>query len=86
MSNMDGAMGGTPQSVVGACDVTNCTYNQAHQCTAGSIQVAFVDGMAHCATYTPTGGAIGMGGTGEAERMSDPSMRGMTNDDMNLGA
>lgn len=86
MSNMGGAMGGSGQSVVSACDVTNCNYNQARQCTAGSIQVAFVDGTAHCATYTPSGGAVGIGGMGEAEQASDPSMRGMTRDDMNLGA
>lgn len=86
MSNMGGAMGGTGQSVVSACDVTNCSYNQAHQCTAGSIQVAFVDGMAHCATYAPSGGAVGIGGMGEVERAADPTMRGMMNDDTTLGA
>jgi hypothetical protein len=56
-------MGGSGQSTVSSCDVTNCTYNQARQCTAGSIMVAFVDGMAHCATYTPEGGAAAMGST-----------------------
>jgi hypothetical protein len=57
------AQGDTPQSVVGSCDVTSCTYNQQHHCHAGSIQVALVDGMAHCATYTPKEGAMGMGST-----------------------
>jgi hypothetical protein len=58
MSNA--AMGGMGQSTVSSCDVTNCTYNKAQQCTAGSIQVSFVSGMAHCATYSPEGGAMGM--------------------------
>jgi hypothetical protein len=57
---MEAFMNGTSQSVVGACDVTNCTFNKARSCTAGSIQVAFVDGMAHCATYTPGDGATGV--------------------------
>jgi hypothetical protein len=48
-----------PQSVVSACDVTDCTFNRAQQCHAGSIQVALVDGMAHCATYSPREGAMG---------------------------
>jgi hypothetical protein len=52
-----------PQSVVGSCDVTNCTYNDQRRCTAGTIQIAFVDTMAHCATYTPQAGAMGMGST-----------------------
>jgi hypothetical protein len=53
-------MAGMGQSVVGSCDVTTCTFNKAQQCTAGSIQVSFVEGMAHCATYTPEGGALGI--------------------------
>lgn len=64
MGNAGGAMS---QSVVGSCDVENCTYNQARMCTAGSIQVTLVDGMAHCATYTPSGGAMGVGSTGVAD-------------------
>ncbi len=54
---------GSGTSMVESCDVTNCTYNRSNQCHAGAIKVAFVDGMAHCATYTPAGGAIGMGST-----------------------
>jgi hypothetical protein len=59
-----------PQSVVGSCDVTNCTYNDQRHCTASTIQVAFVDNMAHCATYTPQAGAIGMGSTEAPQRTS----------------
>ncbi len=66
-----GAMG---QSVVSSCDVTNCTFNQERQCNAGSIQVAFVDGMAHCATYTPTSGAMGVGSTDVADTASADTM------------
>lgn len=51
-------------SIVSSCDVTDCVYNQDHQCTAGAITVALVDGMAHCATYSPRqegerGGGLG---------------------------
>jgi hypothetical protein len=53
-------MEGTSNSVVSSCDVTNCSFNKARSCTAGSIQVAFVDGMAHCATYAPADSATGM--------------------------
>lgn len=48
-----------PQSMVSACDVTDCTFNKEQQCHAGTIRVALVDGMAHCATYTPSTGAMG---------------------------
>ncbi len=58
MSNS--AMGGMGMSTVGSCDVTACSFNKAQQCTAGSIQVSFVDGMAHCATFQPAGGAMGV--------------------------
>ncbi len=59
--NTGDSLGG---SVVSSCDVTDCLYNQDHQCVAGAINVAFVDGMAHCATYSPgqegeTGGGLG---------------------------
>ena len=63
-------MRNAPESVVGSCSVTNCTYNDQHHCTAKSIQVAFVDGMAHCATYTPETGAMGMGSTQVPEQTS----------------
>jgi len=68
------------QSVVSSCDVTNCTFNQARQCNAGSIQVAFVDGMAHCATYTPGSGAMGLGSTDVAD-----TVRSDTTDDRRSG-
>ncbi|GAB4208810.1 MAG: hypothetical protein OHK0022_38880 [Roseiflexaceae bacterium] len=51
------------QSTVERCGVTMCVYNQAHQCTAGSITVALVDGMAHCATFTERDQASGIGST-----------------------
>ena len=28
-----------------------CRYNAAYQCRAGAINVAFVDGVAQCATF-----------------------------------
>jgi hypothetical protein len=40
-------------SIVGECDVTNCRFNRAHLCEAGSIRVEMVNGMAHCGTYDP---------------------------------
>lgn len=55
---------GEAHSTVGACDVTVCTHNRDHQCHAGEIHVAFVDGMAHCETYTPRDLEVGArGGT-----------------------
>ena len=41
------------ESIVADCDATNCLYNQAQLCTAGAINVSFVNGMANCATFTP---------------------------------
>lgn len=58
---MSNAPMGNAHSMVESCDVTTCTFNQANQCHAGAIRVAMVDGMAHCATYTPRGGAMGVG-------------------------
>ena len=40
-------------SYIGECDMTDCRFNKQHRCYAGSIQVANVNGMAHCATYDP---------------------------------
>jgi prepilin-type processing-associated H-X9-DG protein len=82
-----GGTGSTGQSMVSACDVTNCTYNRSNQCHAGAINVAFVDGMAHCATYTPTGSAMGVGsstatGTGATQGMGSGGM----SDDMSSGS
>jgi hypothetical protein len=40
-------------SVVGACTVTDCRFNEAHECHAGQIEVRVGQDGAHCATYTP---------------------------------
>lgn len=71
------------QSVVASCDVTMCSFNQQHQCRAGSIQVAFVEGMAHCATYTPSEGAIGIGSS-DMRQVDDVRQSG--SDDNAMGA
>lgn len=63
-SGMNSGSMDASQSVVASCDVTMCTFNQQHQCHAGSVQIAFVEGMAHCATYTPREGAMGIGSSG----------------------
>jgi hypothetical protein len=51
--------------LVSQCDVINCTYNEDQQCTAGAIDVTFVDALAQCYTYTteePTSSVqVGMG-------------------------
>jgi hypothetical protein len=72
-------------SIVGSCDVTMCTYNQQHQCKAGSIQVAFVEGMAHCATYMPREGALGIG-SDTTQQSSIDAMRQMGSDDSAIGS
>jgi hypothetical protein len=41
---------------VNVCDVTACSFNTQHECHAGAIHIAFVNGMAHCETYTPREG------------------------------
>jgi len=74
----------TSQSVVAACDVTMCSFNQQHQCHAGSIQVAFIEGMAHCATYTPREGAIGIGSSDVSQGMDRVRQAG--SDDHAIGA
>jgi hypothetical protein len=51
------------QSTVEMCGVTMCSYNQAQRCTAGAITVDVVEGMAHCVTFTPREGAVGIGST-----------------------
>lgn len=56
------------QSVVSSCDMTDCTFNREQQCYAGAIQIAMVENMAHCATYTPSDGATGMGSTRISEQ------------------
>ena len=40
-------------SVVAACSVTDCTYNQNRECHAGEIRVEVGAQGAVCATYTP---------------------------------
>ena len=40
-------------SVVAACTVTDCTYNQDRECHAGEIRVEIGAQGAVCATYTP---------------------------------
>lgn len=41
------------ESMVGGCAATTCLYNLSRHCTAGAISVAFVNGLAQCATFTP---------------------------------
>ena len=41
------------QSVVGACTVTDCKFNENQECNAGSIEVRVSGAGAECATYTP---------------------------------
>jgi len=43
--------GGDSLSLVGGCAAMACRYNAAYQCRAGAINVAFVDGVAQCATF-----------------------------------
>jgi hypothetical protein len=40
-------------SVVGACTVTDCKFNENHECHAGSIEVRVSSNGAECGTYTP---------------------------------
>ncbi len=40
-------------SVVAACTVTDCKFNESHECHAGQIEVRMGADGAHCATYTP---------------------------------
>jgi hypothetical protein len=41
------------ESLVAACDATDCTYNRDRACTAGAVTIAFVAGKPLCATYSP---------------------------------
>lgn len=59
---------GQTRSMVERCDVTTCVHNQAQQCQAGTITVAMVDGMAHCATFTSRDEATGIGSTEVRDR------------------
>jgi len=38
--------------LVSQCEAHNCTYNQGKQCTAGAIDISFMDALAQCYTYT----------------------------------
>lgn len=40
-------------SVVSACTVTDCKFNEAHECHAGQIEVRVGPNGAQCGTYTP---------------------------------
>ncbi len=42
-------------SVVGACTVTDCKFNEDHECHAGEIEVRVSGNGAECGTYTPEG-------------------------------
>ncbi len=54
--NQDGQL-----SVVGQCDVTQCRYNEEHQCHAGQIHVSMSNEGAACMTYSPREGSMGAG-------------------------
>lgn len=38
--------------LVSECEAVTCTYNQGKQCTAGAIDITFMDTLAQCYTYT----------------------------------
>jgi Domain of Unknown Function (DUF1540) len=40
-------------SVVASCNVTDCRFNENHECHAEQIDVRVGPDGAHCATYTP---------------------------------
>lgn len=40
-------------SLVAACNVTDCRFNEHHECHAGQIEVSVGPDGAHCATYSP---------------------------------
>ena len=44
-------------SVVGSCSVTDCKFNEGHECNAGSIEVKVGPDGAYCGTYTPEASA-----------------------------
>lgn len=50
------------ESIVGVCDAAQCLYNQARHCTAGTINVTFMDRRAQCGTFTPRAGADSLQG------------------------
>ena len=38
--------------LVSQCNVSSCTYNQKQLCTAGAVDVTFMNAVAQCYTYT----------------------------------
>ena len=42
--------------MVGACSVTDCKFNENHECHAGEIRVEIGARGAVCGTYTPEKG------------------------------
>jgi hypothetical protein len=42
-------------SVVGACTVTDCRFNEDSECHAGQIEVRVSASGAECGTYSPEG-------------------------------
>lgn len=42
-------------SVVASCTVTDCKFNEGHECHAGSIEVRVSGNGAECGTYSPEG-------------------------------
>ena len=42
-------------SVVSSCTVTDCRFNEEHECHAGQIEVKVGPDGAHCGTYSPEG-------------------------------
>ena len=50
--------------MVAACEVSVCRHNSDGQCLAGTIHIAFVDGMAHCATFAPDDDSLAHGMAG----------------------
>lgn len=40
------------QAIVTHCDAQNCTHYHLQQCAAGSVDVAFIDNLVQCYTYT----------------------------------
>jgi hypothetical protein len=40
-------------SVVSSCTVTDCKFNEEHECHAGQIEVKVGPDGAHCGTYAP---------------------------------
>ena len=48
----------TPLSLVAQCDARDCLYNRDALCAAGAVSIAFVGGVARCATYQRKAGDV----------------------------